>query len=115
VLSQGTSTSASSGNAIAVYFDGTNNGALTLGVGPAEQVILADSNLVRSAWYYLAVTCDELRTSNEVRWYLGQAGSQNLQVGGFAMGGAKKFGNNGAITLGNKENSNSAFRESAST
>jgi hypothetical protein len=44
-------------------------------------------------------------------------GSQALQAGSFALGSAKKFGNNGAITLGNKEgNGNtSAFRESAST
>ncbi len=115
VLSQGTVTS----NAIAVYFDGslTNNdkGALRLGVGTNEPIILADSNLVRGAWYYLAVTCDQTRTnSDEVRWYLGQVGSQTLPAGSFALGAAKKFGNNGAITLGNKEGSGntSAFRES---
>ncbi len=112
VLSQGTATS----NAIAVYFDGTGtNGALKVGVGPNEPIILQDSNLVRGAWYYLAVTCDEMRTnSNEVRWYLGRVGSQALQAGSFALGSAKKFGNNGFITLGNKENGSSAFRESAS-
>ena len=113
VLSQGTATS----NAIAVYFDGTGaNGALKVGVGTNEPIILQDSNLVRGAWYYLAVTCDEMRTnSNEVRWYLGRVGSQALQAGSFALGSAKKFGNNGFITLGNKENGSSAFRESTST
>jgi Alginate lyase/Concanavalin A-like lectin/glucanases superfamily len=115
VLSQGTSVHTNTGNAIAVYFDGTNNGALTLGVGPVERIILTDTNLIRGAWYYLAVTCDETRTSNEVRWYLGPVGSQTWQTGGFALGGAKKFGTSGQITLGNKEGSSSAFRESAST
>jgi hypothetical protein len=117
VLSQGLSISTNNGNAIAVYFDGTDtNGGLRVGVGPNEPVILQDSNIVRGAWYFLAVTCDETRTSNNaVRWYLGQVGSQTLQAGGFALGGATNFGNNGAITLGNKEGNNntSAFRESS--
>ena len=115
VLSQGTSTSTASGNAISVYFDGTNNGALTVGVGPVEQAILADTNLVRGAWYYLAVTCNETNASNEVRWYLGRVGSPALQSNSLTLGQAKKFGNNGSITLGNKENGTSAFRESATT
>jgi len=116
VLSQGTATS----NAIAVYFDGSltnsDKGGLRLGVGTNEPIILADSNLVRGAWYYLAVTCDETRGSDEVRWYLGQVGSQTLPVGSFALGAARMFGNNGSITLGNKEGSGntSAFRETAS-
>jgi hypothetical protein len=117
VLSQGTDTSTSSGNAIAVYFDGTGtNGALKVGVGPNEPIILQDSNLVRGAWYYLAVTCDETRTNTNdaVRWYLGRVGSQTLQAGGFVLGGAKRFGNTNAITLGNKENANSAFRDATS-
>jgi len=73
LLSQGTA----SANALAVYFDGTNStdaaltGALRVGVGTNEQAILLDTNIVREAWYYLAVTCDETRGSNEVRWYLG--------------------------------------------
>jgi len=120
LLSQGVSTATNLGNAVALYFDGTNStdasltGALRLGVGPSDQPILLDTNIVRGAWYYLTVTCDETRGSDEVRWYLGQVGSQTLPAGSFALGAARKFGNNGAITLGNKEGTNntSAFRES---
>ncbi len=114
LLSQGTATA----NALAVYFDGTNStdaaltGALRVGVGTNEQAILLDTNIVRGAWYYLAVTCDETRGSNEVRWSLGQVGSPTLSCGSFSLGQAKKFGNNATVTLGNKEGSASAYRQS---
>ena len=116
LLSQGTANA----NALAVYFDGTNStdasltGALRVGVGTNEQAILLDTNIVREAWYYLAVTCNETRGSNEVRWYLGQVGSPALQSSNFPLGQAKKFGNNAAVTLGNKEGSTSAYRQSPS-
>ncbi len=118
LLSQGTA----SANALAVYFDGTNStdasltGALRVGVGPNEQAILLDTNLVREAWYYLAVTCDETRGSNEVRWFLGQVGSPTLSCNSFSLGQAKKFGTNGPISVGNRDVAapTGAYRQSAS-
>ena len=118
LLSQGTATA----NALAVYFDGTNStdasltGALRVGVGTNEQAILLDTNIVREAWYYLAVTCNETNASNEVRWSLGQVGSPTLQSSSFSLGQAKKFGNNGPIAVGNRDVAapTGAYRQSPS-
>jgi hypothetical protein len=103
LLSQGIDVSAETGDAIAVYVDGTG---LNVGVGSVVQTILGDANIARGAWYYLGITCDETRADNQVRWYLARVGSDALQSGSFTLVGQNKtFGNNGVITVGNQEGS----------
>ena len=110
LLSQGNSLN--NNNALAVYFDGTGAaGALKVAVGNTqvapqqlrEEIILQDLDMARGAWYYLAVTCDEARGNNQVRWYLGRVGSGTLQSGSFTLAtSGTVFGDGGTITVGNK-------------
>ncbi len=112
LISQGTP---NTGEEIAAYF--TTSGDLKLGVGSVEQVILdhydvsdgVANDVVYGAWYYLAVTCGELRGNNEVHWYLGRVGSQTLRSGSLTLGTLKKFGTDGNITIGNDDLTGTGF------
>ncbi len=108
LLSQGTDNGR---HEIGVYFDGTSTspGPLKLRVGKdsagqaLEPIILPSDKIAFGAWYYLAVTCDQTRPDNQVRWYLGRVGSGTLDSDSFTLTGTYKvFGNNGPITVGNK-------------
>ncbi len=54
--------------------------------------ILQSNGLVFGAWYYLAVTCDETRADNEVRWYLARVGDSTLQSESLTLGEEKERG-----------------------
>jgi hypothetical protein len=73
LLSQGTSSTGSK-NAFHVYFDNTAGGqGLKLQIGDTTTEILPASQIVFSAWYYLAITWKHDRNP-EVIWYLSRVG-----------------------------------------
>lgn len=71
------------------------------------------STLATETWYYAALKWDTTKASNDLTWYLGEAGGSTLQSGSVSIDAA---GGNSSITIAGRTSSNfllSAMQEFA--
>ncbi len=104
---------------LGVYFgpeEGLNSPAgLKVQIGTKTVTILPNSAIVFETWYYLAITWDEARDANEVKWYLGRAGGTltSDQQPPIDLADTAVVGNSTTVYLGCRPNANnwSSFRQ----
>ncbi len=87
-------------------------GALVARAGNAQFVVAPSSELAPGGWHFFAMSWDEARRTEQVRWYFGPVGGEVSRSGSSNLTQRAVVGNDGPFSIGFCEVvDSSAFRE----